>query len=168
MPVEIRKYRASDFDACRKLWAQLTEHHRELYDDMTIGGDDPGRAIEPYLANQNLRGPWVAEVRGETVGLGGLIVHDEEAEVEPLVVASGFRCQGIGKSLLDHIIREARRFGVRFLSVRPVARNVGAVTWFVDAGFDLVGHIDLFQDLSVTSERKWKSRMILHGKRVRY
>lgn len=168
MGVRIRKYRTIDFDACRELWAQLTEHHREIYGDPTIGGDDPGRGIEPYLSNQNVRGPWVAERNGGIVGLGGLIVHDEEAEVEPLVVASKYRSQGIGNTLLDYLVREAKRMGVRFLSVRPVARNVGVVTWFVDAGFDLVGHIDLFQDLSASSEREWKPGMTIHGKKVRY
>ncbi len=145
MGVEIRKYRSSDLDACRDLWTQLTKHHREIYDNPTIGGDDPGRAIEHYLANQNLRGPWVAEMNGEIIGLGGLIVHDEDAEMEPLVVRSEYRSQGIGKTLLDYLIREARRMGVRLLSVRPVARNAGAVKYFVDAGFDVVGHIDLFK-----------------------
>ena len=168
MGVEIRKYRSSDFNACRELWAQLTEHHRGIYDNPTIGGDDPGRGIEPYLENQNLRGPWVAEMNGEIIGLGGLIVHDEDAEVEPLVVRSEYRSQGIGKTLLEYLIREAKTMGVRLLSVRPVARNTGAVKWFVDAGFDVVGHIGLFQDLSVSSDREWKSWMTIHGKKVRY
>ena len=168
MRVEIRRYRSSDCDACRDLWAQLTEHHREIYGNPTIGGEDPGRGIEPYLANQNLKGPWVAEMNGEIVALGGLIVHEEDAQVEPLVVRSEYRSQGIGKTLLDYLIQEAKTMGVRLLSIRPVARNAGAVKRFVDPGFDVVGHIDLFQDLSVPSEREWKSWMTIHGKKVRY
>jgi hypothetical protein len=40
--VPIREYRPEDLHACRDLYAQLVEHHREIYDDPTIGGEDPG------------------------------------------------------------------------------------------------------------------------------
>ncbi|MBI1927236.1 GNAT family N-acetyltransferase [Candidatus Poribacteria bacterium] len=168
LEIKIRKYRSSDFDACRSLWIELTCRHREIYGDPTIGGSDPGHFIEPSLSNENLHGPWVAEVSGNVVGLAGLIIQGEEAEVEPVVVSSQYHSQGIGKTLLDYVVDEARKLGVRFLSVRPVARNVEALTFFVEAGFDLVGYIDLFRDLSVNSQREWKSGITLHGKKLRY
>jgi hypothetical protein len=40
--VDVREFRSTDLDACRGLYAQLFEHHREVYADPTIGGDDPG------------------------------------------------------------------------------------------------------------------------------
>lgn len=168
MELVIRDYRPADFAACRALWAELTQRHRDIYDDPTIGGDDPGQELEPYLANEHLRGPWVAELSGEIAGLAGLLIYGEEAEIEPVIVTARHRSHGIGAMLVEHATRQARAGGVRFLSVRPVARNVEALAFFVRAGFDIVGHVDLFQDLSTLSTRRWKPGITLHGKPLRY
>ena len=48
--VDVRGYAPADYAACRMLWAELTEHHRRIYEDPAIGGDDPGvrsTAISP-------------------------------------------------------------------------------------------------------------------------
>ena len=152
----------------RALWSELTQRHREIYGDPTIGGENPGDFFDAYLENANLRGPWVAELVGKVVGLGGLIVNGEEAEVEPLVVSSQHRFKGSGRALLNTVVQEAGTAGVRFLSVRPVARNIEAISFFVQAGFDIVGHIDLFQDLSGSTAREWKPGIEIHGQDLRY
>jgi GNAT superfamily N-acetyltransferase len=90
---------------------------------------------------------WVAEMEGITVGLAGLIFKDDEAEVEPLVVAESHRRQGIGAQLLKHVTEIARKAGVRYLNVRPVARNWQAIKFYHAAGFRTLGFIELFQDL---------------------
>jgi len=62
--VEIRLYRESDLDPCRELWLELTLVHRNIYNDPTIGGDNPGVAFDKHVA---LAGPemfWVAEPKG--------------------------------------------------------------------------------------------------------
>jgi GNAT superfamily N-acetyltransferase len=168
MEILIRRYETSDLEVCRALWSELTQRHREIYGDPMIGGDDPGHFFDAYLKNPNLRGPWVAELVGRAVGLGGLIVNGEEGEVEPLVVSSQHRSKGIGRALLNTIVQEAGTVGVRFLSVRPVARNIEAISFFVQAGFDTIGHIDLFQDLSGSAAREWKPGIEIHGHRLRY
>ena len=33
----VREHEEADRDACRGLWAQLTQWHRDLYKDQTIG-----------------------------------------------------------------------------------------------------------------------------------
>ena len=168
MNIKIRKYRPSNRSACRGLWAELTQWHRDIYDDQTIGGEDPGMGFESYIRDERLRGPWVADLDGVVVGLTGLFVVDEEAEIEPVVVASEYRNRGIGKALIAHAVKEAKRNNVRFLSIKPVARNIHAVSVFVAAGFDMVGHIDLFQDLAQDSRREWKTGMKIHGNKLRY
>jgi hypothetical protein len=40
--VKIRNYRADDLAACRALWVELTEWHRQIYASPQIGGTDPG------------------------------------------------------------------------------------------------------------------------------
>lgn len=166
--MKIREYRDTDYAACRSLWTQLTERHRLTYGDATIGGDDPGRGLDDYLANPGRRATWVAEVDGTAIGMTGLIANGNEAAVEPAVVAEEFRSRGIGRALVAHAISEAKRTGIRFLSAQPVARNVEAITFFIDSGFDILGHVDLFQDLQPQSGREWKPGITLHGRELRY
>jgi hypothetical protein len=49
-PVQIREYLTRDLDACRALYSQLVEHHREIYADPAIGGDDPAAGFDEYYA----------------------------------------------------------------------------------------------------------------------
>ena len=92
----IREYRPSDFDACRALWNELTEHHRDIYDDRSIGGADPGQGFETYLGHPKRRASWVAELDGQVIALAGLLVQGEEGELEPVVVSLTHRSKGIG------------------------------------------------------------------------
>ena len=168
MRIGIRDYRTTDFEACRRLWGELTQHHADIYEDPGIAGDDPGRGFEEYIDSPARRGTWVAEVDDRVVGFTGLIVNWDEWEVEPVVVSSPYRNKGIGGMLVKHASEEARKMGVRFLSIRPVARNEKAFSLFVRLGFNLVGHVDLFQDLSRSSDRKWKPGITIHGNELRY
>jgi hypothetical protein len=40
--VIIREYTPADVDACRDLWRALTQRHRDIHGDPSIGGADPG------------------------------------------------------------------------------------------------------------------------------
>lgn len=164
----LRRYRPSDYDACRALWVELTEHHRRIYDDPNIGGADPGAAIDAYLKDKRLEGPWVAVLEGRVVGLTGLLVQGENAEIEPMIVASLHRGQGIGRELVRHLAHQARGLGVRFLSVRPLFRNARAVSFFAEAGFGLVGAVELFQDLKPEAGRTWRTDLVLRGRPFGY
>jgi len=167
MNLQIREYRPDDLEACRRLWRELTQRHRDIYGDPKIGGDDPGRLFDEYLENPALAGPWVVEWDRDVVALGGLLVEGSDAEVEPVVVLTRCRGRGIGTRLLEFLIEEARRRGVRSLSVRPVARNGDAMRCFRRAGFRTLGHIELFQDLAGTG-RKWKRGIAMHGEEYEY
>ncbi|MBE0611627.1 MAG: GNAT family N-acetyltransferase [Dehalococcoidia bacterium] len=168
MQIEIRTYRSGDRDACRSLWAELVERHRLIYEDPTIGGDDPGREFDDHLLRAGHDRTWLAVVDGTVVGLTALLVSGEEAEVEPVVVTAGMRSSGIGAILVARARSEAVSLGVRFLNVSPVARNVEAISFFVREGFDVVGHVNLFQDLGGEVPRSWRSGLALHGEPPSY
>jgi GNAT superfamily N-acetyltransferase len=168
MKLTIREYRDSDLGVCKCLWAELTERHRLIYDDQTIGGADPGGGIEDYLRNPWRHATWVAEAVGQVVGMTGLIVHGTEAEIEPAVVTAACRSRGVGRALVARAVDEAKRIGTRFLSVRPVARNVEAVSFLITCGFGIIGHVDLFQDLAPSQGRQWKDGIMIHGHKLRY
>ena len=162
MESTIRPYEPGDRDACRALWRELTEHHRELYADPGIGGADPGGRFDQFLEHPHFVAAWVAARDGEVVGLTGLMRGEDGAEIEPVVVSRPARSQGIGRRLVEHVIAEARRRGESSLSIRPVARNAAAIRHFLRAGFSTVGRVELFQSLA-SSDRAWRRGVAIHG-----
>jgi ribosomal protein S18 acetylase RimI-like enzyme len=170
MKVQIREYIDSDYTACRSLWGEMSQHHADIYGDPSIAAGAPGRGFEDYLGRVERLGTWVAEVEGQVVGVAGLLRSKEmlEGEIEPVIVTSASRNHGIGSELVRHIIVEAKKRKMRFLRVRPVARNVRAISLYTRLGFDLLGYVDLFQDLSPERGRKWQSGIEIFGHKLRY
>lgn len=165
--MHLREYEDQDYDACRALWVELTDRHRLIYDDPTIGAPDPGTAFDAYLAEPARACTWVALDGEAIVGFTGLFVSDDQAEIEPIVVTATRRSQGTGRKLLEHAIDEARRRGVEFLSIRPVARNVEAIALFHAVGFATLGHLDLTMYLG-SRPRQWREGVEVHGHAFRY
>lgn len=163
---ELREYLPDDYSACRALWVELTQHHRDLYDAPTIGGDDPGVDLDEYLDMGNRAVSWVATLDGRIVGLAGLLIEDSEAEVEPVIVSQRQRGSGVGSMLVARAIEEARSRGLASIKVRPVARNATAMQFFHRAGFQTLGHVELFQSLSDT-KRDWNADITFHDREWR-
>ena len=164
----IRGYRPVDLEACRALWAEMTQRHRDIYSDPTIGGEDPGLEFDEHLARVGPALIWVAESDDQVIGFVSLIHDGDEAEIEPLVVRSELRKTGIGRRLVDHAVQQARERGVVCLSVKPVARNEDAIAFFYDAGFRTLGHIQLFMWLGDSFPGQWKPGPELLGKTFDY
>jgi len=142
------------------LWRQLTEWHREIYQDETIGGEHPENHFDKHLAAVGPSQIWVAVHESRIIGFVGLIVKEREAEVEPLIVSRAYRGRGVGKRLIEKVITEARGRRVRYLSVRPVARNVKTIRFLRKQGFANVGLVELFMDFSKGS---WKPDLHMYG-----
>lgn len=83
--VVVRDFAPADRAACRLLWVELTEHHRRIYEDPSIGGDDPGTGLDDHLALPERLVSWVADLDGRVVGLTGLLDRGAGGEVEPVV-----------------------------------------------------------------------------------
>jgi GNAT superfamily N-acetyltransferase len=164
----VREYAPADYSACRMLWAELTEHHRRIYEDPSIGGADPGGGFDGYLAAPERVASWVADLDGRVAGLTGLVDRGDSGEVEPVVVTSRLRRQGIGQLLIERVAAEAAARGYEYLVIRPVTRNVSAIRRFYDAGFQtLGGHVDLTMDLA-SRRHGWLEGARLHGLDFRY
>ncbi len=160
--VKIRNYKVSDNELCQKMWIELTEYHQEIYDNPSIGGENPGQAFNEHLEKYGEENIWVAVVDKMIVGLVGLIVRGKEAEVEPIIISSAYRKKGIGKKLLRFIINHASKKEIKYLSIRPVARNKKAMKLFYEMGFNILGHIELFMNLKEKESKKWKTGIEIH------
>ena len=151
--IRIRGYRDSDLVACRGLWRELTEWHRKIYEDPTIGGEQPGLYFDKHLTAVGANRLWVAEHQSQVIGLVGIETRDEELFIEPLVVASAHRGKSVGSQLLEKAKLEAKQQGAKSLSVRPVARNQRVIQFLFKQGFQTLGHIQLFIDFT---QSEWK------------
>jgi GNAT superfamily N-acetyltransferase len=165
--LEIRPYEPADIDACRALYAELVEHHRTIYEDPSIGGDDPGGGFDDYLARSDRVMTWVAIDGTRLVGLTGLLWENGEATVEPVVVTRDRRRTGIGRLLLQTAVDEARRRGAADVNINPVARNADAIRAFQRAGFRVLGHLQLFMSLD-REPAYWRDGIELHDTRFGY
>ena len=137
-------------------------------DDSTIGGEDPGSEFDVHLTQVGPDHIWVAESDDEVVGFVSLIHQGEEAEIEPIVVRPEIRSAGVGHLLVEHAVEQAKNLGVLCLSVKPVARNEEAISFFYDAGFRTLGHIQLFMWLGDSFPGQWKKGPELFGRPFEY
>lgn len=167
MSVSIRAYRPTDHNACRALWAELTELQQDLYDDPDLGATDPGVGFEDYLTRLNLSGMWVADDSEEgVVGFVGLTLNGRAGEVYPVVVTQRHRSRGVGGELLAHLAEQAKRRGLRQLVVLPDTRNVAAIRCLHAAGYDTLAAVRL--TLNLTGGAGNADEMDVHGLRFRY
>jgi GNAT superfamily N-acetyltransferase len=128
--VNVRQYMASDKTQCRDLWRELTGWHRYIYNDPINGGPSPEDYFDKHLANVGADNLWVATYKYLVIGLVGIIIKDNEAYVEPLIVNQRYRHRGVGTQLLKSVIAEVQRLAIRFLNFNPVARNINAMQFF--------------------------------------
>ncbi len=156
--IQIREYRTQDLDGCRELWEELTVWHREIYDDPTIGGANPGLYFDTHLEKAGPEHLLVALDGAKVVGLTGYLLSEGEAEVEPLVVRKTHRGMGIGTMLIDALVKRVESTGLKYLNVRPVTRNVKAIEFFRSHGFDKMGRVELFIDFTGS---RWKKGLEL-------
>jgi GNAT superfamily N-acetyltransferase len=136
--VTIRPYRPTDLEPCRALWVELVQRHRHLYDDPSIGGKAPGLHFDRHLACVGPERVWVAEGEGKVLGMVALILHGNEAETDPIVVASTHRGQGIGRALLNRAVEEAKACSA-YPAVGPDVTSAGGE--YVDIPADKA-HVD--------------------------
>ncbi|WP_433212743.1 GNAT family N-acetyltransferase [Dactylosporangium sp. CS-047395] len=163
----IRSYRPTDHRECRQLWAEMTAADAGLYG--ATSDDDSGAAFEEYLTRLDLSGMWVAsDVGGGVVGMVGLVLDGRGGEVEPLVVASSRRGEGIGRTLLSHVAEQGRRRGLGRLSISPSARNLDAIRCLHAAGYDALARLTLSIDLQSSRESVFRDGVDLCDLRFRY
>ena len=88
---------------------------------------------------------WIAEEGGEPVGYAIMILHSREenpfcyarcfVEIDQIGVHPGYRHRGIGRSLIEHIIRTAHTEGIRDIELSSWSFNTEAHESFRRLGF---------------------------------
>lgn len=94
---------------------------------------------------ETLRDFVVAESGGEVVGVGALhMVWDELAEIRALAVAPEFARQGVGRTIVEQLVQDAEKMGVKTVFTLTYQSE-----FFAKAGFRVVPKESL-------SQKVWK------------
>jgi ribosomal-protein-alanine N-acetyltransferase len=81
----------------------------------------------------------VASSANRIIGYGVMSLGAGEAHILNLCIDAAFRCQGIGRRMLDYLLDKGAAAGMTeaFLEVRP--SNTAAIRLYLSLGFDQVG-----------------------------
>jgi [ribosomal protein S18]-alanine N-acetyltransferase len=76
---------------------------------------------------------------GSVIGYGGLAVGQDEAWINNIAVRRDMQRRGIGRALLEALMTEARRSGVRQVLLEVAADNDAAQRLYAGYGFEAIG-----------------------------
>lgn len=77
---------------------------------------------------------WVAEHRGQVVGVAGMERYGDSGLLRSVAVAQEWRGTGLGRTLVDHVLEEGRAAGVREVYLLTTT----AEHYFPRLGFDCI------------------------------
>jgi putative acetyltransferase len=117
-----------------------TDEVRELISelDRTLSAEYPpeqrhGLALDAIFQPQVRF--FLARLRGEAVGCGGVALFPDFAEVKRMYVREAARGGGVAQALLAHLEKEARGAGCRVLRLETGDRQIAAMRLYTRAGF---------------------------------
>ncbi|HZH62006.1 MAG TPA: GNAT family N-acetyltransferase [Metabacillus sp.] len=86
---------------------------------------------------------YVAEIDQQVIGAYVLLEKTiETIEIKNIVIKDEFRGQGLGKKLLLHSIKQARKKGYQALDVGTGNSSIGQLAFYQKCGFRMIG-VDL-------------------------
>jgi len=142
----IRKFEHQEWPIFRDLRLRALVDAPDAFGS-TLGEEEgrPGsewarRLVEGSDVRWNL--PLLAEVDSEPAGLawGRIVPSDpERADLYQMWVAPGFRCYGVGRLLLEEVIKWARGAGAQYLALGATCGETAANRLYSRAGFEAVG-----------------------------
>ncbi len=105
---------------------------------------------------------------GRLIGYGVMSVGAGEAHILNLCVDAAFRCQGIGRRMLDYLLDRGAAAGMSeaFLEVRP--SNTAAIRLYLSLGFDQVGMRRGYYQAVGGREDAAVLKLALRGRRPRH
>jgi len=144
--VVVRRLRAADaLDLQRGCYSDQSLEEVQAYAGWCLRQMESGRLVR-----------LVAEVDGCVIANGQLTLQGEQAEIGSLIVAPWYRRRGIGGQLLQALIVEARRHGIRSLVLAASVEEPWLRAWYEREGFSHAWERALPRD-----ERVWVLDMAL-------
>lgn len=136
MKSDIIRLDLSDFDKCGNIW------------NMQKQGELAARFLREM--REGIRTTYIYRIDGDYIGEISIVtdagdpqytIPDRRLYVSRLIVKDEYRRQGIGKKLVDFIVRKAQQEGYRELSIGVDLDNYPALRLYAQMGFDRIVHI---------------------------
>ena len=139
MEYQMQQLHAADFQKCADLWNMKKQRAlaERFYSDLQSGN----------------RLTWVCEQNGILLGEISLVLDMNDPEytiphkrayVSHLIVKKDCRRQGIGRSLVEHVIERAQQMDIKELTIGVDLDNFAALRLYAKAGFDRI--LDVCED----------------------
>ena len=158
-----RDMNENDVEECVRLYRQMVDHHREIYQDDTIPYADDTLRTKLKRTDQNYI-KIVAEENRRIVGLLTVEIKGRTCVLDEILVAKDKRGKGIGTVFADYAKKTGRERGCTELQVSFAARNVRALNFYHKMGLNCLGMIQLFMPLTEKGREQWYKR----GKTTRF
>ena len=81
----------------------------------------------------------VAKLEKKIVGFCGIMINFDEIEIMNIVVKKFYRGKGIGKELLNEIIKKSQELNCKNIFLEVNEKNIAALKMYESAGFKQVG-----------------------------
>ncbi len=88
----------------------------------------------------------VAEYEGKPVGTAGMTISFDEGNIDNVVVKEDFRHKNIGTLLMEKLIEEGIKRGVRAFTLEVRVSNTNAISLYKKMGFESAGVRPNFYD----------------------
>lgn len=78
---------------------------------------------------------WIAQVQDTVIGYCGLSAQAPDADIQTIAIGVEFQGKGLGGQLLDFMLQEAEKLGIRFIFLEVRADNRPAISLYASRGF---------------------------------
>lgn len=117
------------------------EHVRQMYDIEKQSFTTPWspESLLKDVSDNRLATYIVAKADGKVVAYAGFWLIFDEAHIMNIAVRKEYRARGIGKMLLDELLKIARRQGAASVGLEVREKNEVAIRMYENAGFAKTG-----------------------------
>jgi predicted N-acetyltransferase YhbS len=110
------------------------------------------RMIEGLLVQREDCYSVVIQADGQTAGSNHLLMADEVAAVGPVTVDVNLQGNGIGRSLMEHVIDHAHRSGMESVRLMQDSYNLASLSLYGSLGFDVKDAVALMQPTAAPAD----------------
>jgi GNAT superfamily N-acetyltransferase len=131
-PIQLRPFAVGDAPRLAK-WLALA--------GLAVPAGTPAEVwVKRIQGNDRILCLSAVDVRDRLIGFLRLDIGPDRVAELTLIVAPEHRRRGLGRRLLEAVLVEARRRGLRRLTAAVSDHNDGALQFFLDGGFEETGH----------------------------
>ena len=140
----IRKATMDDKDTLNRLVSEFVKYEADNFDENNRNDFILTSYVDRRIDNEDYM-VYVAEEDNKIVGFtiaeylrGNIVKKTVEVKVAILFVDKNYRCKGIGTSLVNQIVNDCKKNGVKYLRIDNFVNNKEANDLYEKLGFDIL------------------------------